>query len=243
MEIDKDIAKKPEPTLHERLYEVAKPIAESLPCGGPIAVFLYNKVVGDPARERLERWIKEVADGVVNLQERTNELDLNNLEHDPLFQTILRRAAWAAINDHQKEKLKALRNAVLNSARSIDLDENRQLMFVNLIDRMTELHLRVLIFLRDPKKPLREMGVNDITDRGGSLRQYLLKYFSVPETDPHGLIMVIRDLQASWLVQDDVYGEQTGISLFTPRTKPGGAQLVDFIKSPLPEEEFGNSDL
>jgi hypothetical protein len=202
-------------------------------------VFLYNKIAGDPARERLENWVAKLADDLVDHQEKTNEIDFSKLDQDPLFQTILRRAAWAAMNDHQKEKLKALRNAVINSARSIHLDENRQLLFLNLIDRMTELHVRVLIFLRDPAKPLREMGVRD---RRGSLREHLLKYFSIPETDPHGLILVIRDLQSSGLVQDDVYGEQIGRTLFTPRTKPGGAELVDFITSPLPEDQIEKPD-
>jgi len=101
---------------------------------------------------------------------------------------------------------------------------------------MTELHLRVLVFLFDPKKPLREMGVNDnVGTKGGSLRPYLLKYFHIPETDPHDLKVVIRDLQASWLVLDDVYGENTGAKPYASRVTPVGARFVKFITNPVTE--------
>jgi hypothetical protein len=234
---NEDISKERTITLGQRLYEGAKSVVESLP-GGPIAVFLFNQVVGDPSRERLERWIMDLAEQL----ERNKDVDVDKLGKDPLFQTVLRRAAWAAINDHQKVKLDALRNAVLNSANSIDLNENRQLMFLKLIDRMTELHLRVLIFLSDPKKPLREMGVDDTKGtKGGSLRGYLLKYFSIPETDPHDLKVVLRDLQASWLVPEDVYGENTERKLYSSHVTPVGNQLVKFITNPLPEASFEGS--
>lgn len=235
---DGDIMKEPQATLHERIYEIAKPVVESVPYGGPIAVLLYNKLVGDPVRERLVQWIEDIAEQVGKLMERTNDVALKKLEQDPLFRTILRRAAWSAINDHQTEKLKALRNAVLNSACSINVNENYQLMFLNLIDRMTELHLRVLIFLSDPKKPLREMSVDD--KRGtsrGSLMPYLLKYFDIPQTDPHPLYMVITDLKAAWLVHDDVFGERSGRILYASCVTPPGEQLVRFITSPLPDDE------
>jgi hypothetical protein len=53
-------------------------------------------------------------------------------------------ATQAAIRNHQKEKLEALRNAVLNSAEKNALDEDIKLMFVSLIDTFTPWHLRIL---------------------------------------------------------------------------------------------------
>ncbi len=43
-------------------------------------------------------------------------------------------ATIAVLRNHQKEKLEALQNAVLNSAMNIDVDENLQLLFWDLVD-------------------------------------------------------------------------------------------------------------
>ncbi len=66
---------------------------------------------------------------------------------------------------------------------------------------------------------------------------YLRQHFHIPESEPRSLRMVIADLQASWLILDDVYGEKTGMSLYASRATAAGHQLVAFITSPLPVDD------
>ncbi len=235
---DAEESKGLEPTVGDGIHRIAKAAISAVPLISGPAVELFSALLTPPLDRRRDEWLSYCYRGLKQLEEKIEGFTVEGLFQDEAFVTAFVRASRAAVNDHQKEKLKALRNAILNSARSTDLDENRQLMFLNLIDRMTELHLRVLIFLSNPKKPLREMGVSDMKGtRGGSLLPYLREYFHSPKSDLLSLGMFVADLQASRLIVADVYGEKTGMSLYAGRATPAGEQLVAFITSPLPEDD------
>jgi hypothetical protein len=63
-----------------------------------------------------------------------------------------------AIRNHHKEKLKALRNAVLNSISPNLPEEDLQLMFLNWVDELTTWHLRILQFFDSPETWLNKLG-------------------------------------------------------------------------------------
>src|SRR5260370_7181085 len=56
------------------------------------------------------------------------------------------------MRSHQREKLQALRNAVLNVAAGTAPDENLQLVFLNYLDTLTPLHLTLLDCVADPRE-------------------------------------------------------------------------------------------
>ncbi len=60
------------------------------------------------------------------------------------------QATQAALKTHQTEKLKALRNAVINVALRNEPDADRQQQFVAMVDRFTRTHLSLLRFFSDP---------------------------------------------------------------------------------------------
>jgi hypothetical protein len=60
------------------------------------------------------------------------------------------QATQAVLKTHQREKIEALRNAVVNVALGKEPDADRQQQFVAMIDRFGLTHLSLLRFFRDP---------------------------------------------------------------------------------------------
>ena len=65
-------------------------------------------------------------------------------------------ASQIALRTHQKEKLEALRNAVLNVAIGDRVDEEEQAAFLGLIQEFTTWHLAILKTFHDPVALARE---------------------------------------------------------------------------------------
>jgi hypothetical protein len=62
------------------------------------------------------------------------------------------QATSIALRNHQKEKLEALRNAVVNSVLPSSADDDIKLMFLDLVDELKVSHLRLLRLLYEPNK-------------------------------------------------------------------------------------------
>jgi hypothetical protein len=60
---------------------------------------------------------------------------------------------------HQEEKIKVLRNAVLNSVAADAPDADTQAIFLNLLDRYTPSHLRLLALINDPPAWFASRGI------------------------------------------------------------------------------------
>ena len=59
------------------------------------------------------------------------------------------RSFQIALRSHQEEKLNALRNGVINTAKPMFPEDDIYLMFINWIDTFTPWHLRILNYLND----------------------------------------------------------------------------------------------
>lgn len=68
------------------------------------------------------------------------------------------QATQTALRTHLEEKLKALKNAVVNVALGKEPDPDRQQQFRTLVDRFSDTHLVVLKFLNDPASHFQRRG-------------------------------------------------------------------------------------
>ncbi len=84
-----------------------------------------------------------VGSAIEQLQ-KTDANIVGTLQDSEQFQSVLLHASWAAVRNHQLEKLSALKNAVLNAARGTKSSEDLQLLFVRYVDELTPTHLVVL---------------------------------------------------------------------------------------------------
>lgn len=139
--------------------EVGKTIVSAIPTlGGPLQV-LFENVFSAPIEKRKQAWLEQLAEVVTELQRRVEGLTAEKLATNETFITVAMQASQMAVRNHQKEKLQALRNAVLNSALPNPPQEDEQMIFLRLIDQLTPWHLRVLGLLNNPVEWMKEAGL------------------------------------------------------------------------------------
>ena len=117
----------------------------------PPAKVFYELLVAPPIKIRTADWMKNVKEAIEKLEKIYDGFKIESLVNNELFQSALISSTRIAATTHQKEKLEALRNALLNTIIMKDLEENFKLLFFNYIDSMTILHLHVLKFFEEPR--------------------------------------------------------------------------------------------
>lgn len=131
----------------ERTVEAA---LGSIPLAGNALAVTFVTAIGWRLEQRREKWFTELAEGVEELRQRVDGLDFDTLTGDDRFTDAAVSATRAIEHTHQVEKIEALRNAVLNSAVPGAPDADTQAIMMNLIDRFTPSHLRVLALWNNP---------------------------------------------------------------------------------------------
>jgi hypothetical protein len=118
----------------ERTVEAA--LGSVPPVGNALAV-AFVTAIGWRLEERREKWFTELAEGVEELRQQVDGLDLDALAGDDRFTDAVASATRTIEHTHQTEKIEALRNAVLNSAVPGAPDADTQAIMMNLVDRFT----------------------------------------------------------------------------------------------------------
>ena len=96
----------------ERIGEAA---LGSVPVVGAALAVTFVTALGWRLEQRREKWFTQLAEGVEELRERVEGLDLETLADNDLFVDAVVTATRTVEHTHQEEKIAALRNAVLNS--------------------------------------------------------------------------------------------------------------------------------
>jgi hypothetical protein len=97
-----------------------------------------------------KEWLENLAEEVEESRQSLGDVDLDTLVSDPRFSDAAVSAARTVEHTSQGEELEALRNAVLNSVGPEAPDADTQAIFMNLVDRLTPSHLRMLALWDDP---------------------------------------------------------------------------------------------
>jgi len=112
---------------------------------------VVNNLIISPATKRRDQWINEyLSKAVQTIAEKATPSVVENLSNNESFLTVVLQATSIALRNHQKEKLEALRNAIINSVLPNAPDESLQLMFLNFIDSFTPCHLIMINFIDNP---------------------------------------------------------------------------------------------
>ena len=230
----KDLPQQPEPEFEDQSRDMAKIAISAIPVVGGAGAALLEAVFKSPLEQRKNRWLDSLADAIRELQDKVEELDFERLRDDETFVTVATQASQIALRNHQQEKLDALRNAVLNSRLPNSPGEDTQLIFLELIDRLTPSHMRILALLDDPQSHTEERGISYDDLLAGSVRQLIEDVF--PELAGQGDFynQVVRDLHAAGLSGvEGVGGNISGSSMLARRTTEWGQRFIQFISEPL----------
>jgi hypothetical protein len=147
----------PDRTALDYGLAVAKVAAIAFPFLGP-GVTLFDLVTVPARSKRLSDFCEGLRLGFNELSQKVDGLTPETLVENDGFLSAFAQAAQAALKSHQKEKLDALRNAVLNVAIGKEPDGNRQQYFLALVDRFSETHLQVIKLLNDPARYFQMLG-------------------------------------------------------------------------------------
>jgi hypothetical protein len=106
-----------------------------------------------PLEKRRNAWMKEVGRTLQEL-EKNRGIKLEELQTNEAFVTAVLQATQTALRNHQREKIEALRNAVINSASGINIEEDLQLQFIRYVEELAPSHFALLKFLADHEQRL-----------------------------------------------------------------------------------------
>ena len=214
--------------------EVGRAITSLVPiAGGPLQVAFEN-IFTSPIEKRKDAWLKELAEVLTEIQGRIKELTLEKLVTNDAFVTVTMQASQIAIRNHQRAKLDALRNAVLNSALPNPPQEDEQMIFLRLIDQLTPWHLRVLSLLNNP---VGWMERNNLPNPGwgmGGVSTVIEYCFPDLRGQRDTYDQIVRDLQSEGLVGQGqfIHVTMTGQGIVESRTTARAKRFIKFITAP-----------
>lgn len=114
----------------------------------PLLKEFYELVIEPPFQQRSIAWMNTIAEKCMEYEKKFVEFKPENLVINETFQSAFAASARIAVQSHQKEKLEALYNALLNTIVMKDLEENFKLLFFSYIESMTILHMDIIKFFR-----------------------------------------------------------------------------------------------
>jgi len=198
--------------------------------GGPLAEF-FSMVIAPPLEARRDSWMIEIFTQLKKLEDHVEGFKIENLAQNEIFISTLFYATQAAMRTHQKEKLEALRNVVINSAQKPTIDENLQLMFLNLIDKYTPWHLVLLQFCNDPREFRRQRGTKNSMWSIGGLGTLIEDTFDELKAKQDFYDQIIKELISDGLMQEGMYmhAGMTENGMYASRTTEIGKQFLRFI--------------
>jgi len=235
---EKKQEEKLEPRVEDVGHTVAKAIISAVPYVGGPAAELFSFLIVPPLQRRRDEWMKSIADGLRELQAKVEGFNIENLQDNEMFVTTVMHASQAAIRNHQKEKLEALRNAVLNAALPNPPEEDLQMMFLDFVDTLTPWHLRVLKFFYDPRGWGQAHGI--VYPRWGSgAPSHVLEHTFAELRGQRGFYdQLVKDLHSRGLMSvDSLHTMMTVDGMFAPRLTDMGKMFLGFIASPIEEIE------
>lgn len=224
-----DIRKDLEPTSGDLVMAGIRGLASTV----PFVADLLNIVFSSPLEKRKDEWLIQLADGLEELRKQVGEQKLENLANNEEFQTIVLDATNIAMRTHQEVKIKALCNACINTAKEIDISEDKKLVFVRLIDQLTEMDLKLLLYFENPLKRFEERGetINTSGFGMGGLTTGIYRYYPELKGQDEFVANRIKNLYSLGLMNtDSINTIMTLNGIYEPRLTDLGVEFISFIK-------------
>ena len=215
--------------------EFGKAITSAIPvAGGPLQV-LFENVFAAPIEKRKQAWLEQLAEVVAEIQRRVEGLTTEKLATNETFITVAMQASQMAVRNHQKEKLGALRNAVLNSALPNPPQEDEQMIFLRLVDQLTPWHLRVLGLFTDPVEWMKRSEIHYPGWGMGGVSMVIEHCFQELRGQRDTYEQIVRDLQTDGLVKEGkfLHITMTGSGMVEARATDRGKRFIKYITSPM----------
>jgi len=219
-------------SAREHLTNVMKAILANFPIGAGIASLMSDYI---PSRklERLTEFAEKAAEDLKRLSDEVLE---ERLKTDS-FAFVFEECFAGASRHYQKEKLDAFRAILVNSAVRSDFSGDESEFFLQLVNSLSVLHLRMLWFLSNPVEYLRGRGIERSTVEGSDFGTLMEKLFYPANREM--LRSVLEDLKAHALIRlvevdIDAMLKQypLGVRVHARPVSPLGEKFIAFCTNP-----------
>jgi hypothetical protein len=218
-------------TAGDIAYTVAKSGLSSIPIVGGVASELFSMVLTAPVEKRKEEWLVRIYNTLQELQDKVDGFQIEKLSENERFISIMTRASQLAIMNHQEEKLTALHNAIVNTALNISIDENKQMMFINMVDAFTPWHLKFIYYLENPRKRFDESGINRPDFMMGGITDGLYAYYPKLKNNDELVNVILKDLYNNGIVNtSSIGGSMSNDGIYASRLTDYGKGFLNFIQ-------------
>jgi len=226
----------PQPSRSDYANIALKAAISAIPIAGGPAAEVFAAIIAPPLVRRRDEWLQSLADGLAALEEKVEGFKAEMLSGREEFVSAVLQASQSAIRTQHKEKLDALRNAVLNIAIGRTPDEDEQAMFLGYIDALSTWHIRLLRFLENPAKLAAERQVRTDYTIGGSMSDLLEQVYPELRGRRDFYDQIMRDLRVRGFLnsgEDVLHVMMTGSGILAKRTTEPADRFVAFISSPV----------
>ena len=215
--------------LVERAAEAA---LGSVPLVGNALAVTFVTVLNWRLEERREKWFTQLAEGIEELRDRPDGLDLESLAGSDVFTDAVVSATRTVEHAHQADKIEALRNAVLNSVAPDAPEADTQAIFLGLVDRFTPSHLRMATLWDDPPAWFNARGIPVPQFLSAARTQTVEAGLPEMRGRKDFYTLVAADLGSAGILNAGLSGLVQGPSLMSRLTTDFGRQFVRFISPP-----------
>lgn len=225
-ELEKDFKS----TKGDVAYSATNAVLSSIPILGSAVSEIFNLVLASPLEKRKESWMIRIAESIDEINREVESFSIENLINNDVFVSVLNRASQLAISNHQEEKLHALQNVIINTALNIDIEENEQMMFINLIDSLTPWHLKIIYYFEDPKLRFVEANKPIPNLWTGSPIDPLLEYYPELKEKKDFLTLIVKELFRQGIMSTDSLSTMmTESGIYVSRLTDYGRRFLSYI--------------
>ena len=231
----RDIEKDLQLSTEDYVHIGTKAGLSTLPGIGGIVAEYFSTLVPPAIQKRRDEWLIELYHRLKALERKIEGFQVENLAENENFISTLIQATQIALKTHDKEKIECLRNAVINSLSTASIDESEQMIFLNLVDRYSPWHLKILHFLADPREYGKVHGIKYPQWSMGGLGTVI--EFTFPELKNKQSLydQIVEQMISDGLLQKGAYlhGGMTENGMFASRITDMGKAFLMFISNPL----------
>ena len=198
---------------------VAKTAVSTIPIGGALLSSVYDTVKSNCLAKRQQEWRNALEDRLSRIEATLGELGNNDL-----FVTALLKSTEIAMKTAREEKMLYLANSVVNSLNP-DINEEKLLVFFDLLDKYTISHIKIMYFFYNPK---RFDGIDPSSYIMGSPKTPLFQIY--PELNNELFKKIYKDLYVDGMISsEDLNITMTGSGMVAKRTTHICDEFLKFI--------------
>lgn len=129
----------------EAAAAILKGAVSAIPYVGGLIAEVGNLYL-NPLEKRKQQWMVEVGQAIEEINKKYSLLP-DSLQNDERFISFLYQATILALKNHQRQKITALRSAIVSVAKLEQVSEDLAFQFLRYIDELSVTHLSMLACL------------------------------------------------------------------------------------------------